>query len=111
MGVQVGHYIIAGVSLKWGTIDEGKREEFRVSNWERTKKKFNIISDGMSGQYEFAGRVLAHTCEDEQFFADAPIDLTLNDQDKLHIREDIEKELGLNLSLDQIKIYAVTHCS
>lgn len=105
MGVNIAHYVVAGVKLPYEKYEYEQLEKFMVSYWEPKKAlKFGVLYDGMSGDYIIAGQILAATGNDRDFFEDGPVTLKF---DAEKIKKDLKEKIGVEAK--EIKLFAVTH--
>ena len=107
MGVNIAHYVVAGVKLPYKKYEYEQLEKFMVNYWEPKKALgFGVVYDGMSGDYIIAGHILAATGYDRDFFADDPVTLKFEEE---KIKLDLKEKIGVEAK--EIKLFAVTHHS
>lgn len=98
MGVNVNHYIMYGVRLKFsdfpGDFLDNIPDEYDDNQYSPfvSNNDIHVVADGMNGDYVFLGKIIHRTNCDDGFAS--PILVTLTNEEKIRIRMRIRDDLG-----------------
>lgn len=91
-------------------IDVGA-DDFDYEKYENNKY-FDVVFDGMSGEYCIVGKILAQANDDGEGFEMLEInEKILSAYNKTVLAENISKELGKHYSVDDFKLLLFSHYS
>ena len=105
MSVSRTDYIIYGVNVGYDNVSY---DNFEAELSGSRLAKFDIIYDGMNGEYAYAGKILARGDEYEGF--GNGVDLTPRDESDMAVMWDVIQAFpDLNLGMNDFKLFAVSH--
>jgi hypothetical protein len=107
MGVDRTDYVIYGANVGASNVSW---DDFEREMEGHPEAKFDIVYDGMSGNYAYAGKIIA-VSDDHEGFGDG---VSLNPVDESHIAamwEVIQAFPDLKLNMNSFGYFAVSHFS
>lgn len=107
MGVDRTDYLMVGVDMGADGFDWGKHQAEIEGSPER---RFDIVYDGMCGQYCIAGKVIA-VSDAYEGFEMSKIDTARLDVDKAGLAASISESFGAHVNVDDFSLVLFSHYS
>lgn len=108
MGVERTDYLMFGVDVGADAFDWEKHE----AEAKRTPNaRFDVVYDGMSGQYCVAGKIIAASDRYEGFIGRAEITPSDLDVDRTALAAGISEAFGRDVSPNDLKLILFSHFS
>jgi hypothetical protein len=107
MGVDRTDYLMFGTDVGYESCDYDK---FEAEICGEPNRRFDVVYDGMSGQYAIAGKIIA-TSDPYEGFEMAKIDPKKMDFDADHLAETVSEAFDRKLSANDFHLILFSHFS